>query len=101
MSSKVSEPAVSVAQRARVQAAGERRWAERQPVNAVGVVAFQAKSMTATCRVLDISSSGVRIEVDHEDFVVPSDPQNRAKTASFRLTIPTLGVDVDCRIAEA
>lgn len=99
MSSKVSEPAVSAAQRARVVAAGERRWSERQPVNAIGVVGFQTKTATLTCRVLDMSTTGVRFEVDHEDFAVPSDPANRGKPAGFRLTVPALGFEVDCRIA--
>ncbi len=50
------------------------------------------------CRLLDISMSGVRIELDSDDWLSPGS-KNTGVPASFKLEVPALGIEADCRVA--
>ena len=78
--------------------AGERRWDPRVPEGAGGVITYNGARCSTSCRVLDISSGGARIELDLDDWMNPLS-SSRSLPSQFKVLVTALGFEADCWVA--
>ena len=63
-----------------------------------GTISYSSDRCTASCRVLDVSGLGCRLEFDPDDWMNPV-AHSRTLPGSFRLMVPVLGFEADCVVS--
>ena len=76
---------------------GERRWNERQVESAVGVISYDGQQCSTSCRLVEISTGGARIELDLDNWV-SSVSAGHSLPRNFKLMVASLGFEADCAV---